>query len=99
MLHFQGQVGGVFEQPGLVAGVPVPGRGVGTRGSVRSLPIQAILRFYGSMIPCPKILNSSVRYLNISEGLLVSFWKTVLLLLKFNPKTTDLNNCSLAPPY
>ena len=38
----QGQVGWGFEQPGVVEGVPVHGRGVGTRWSVRSLPTQTI---------------------------------------------------------
>ena len=39
----QGQVGWGFEQRGLVESVPVLGRGVGTRGSLRSLPTQTIL--------------------------------------------------------
>jgi len=39
----QGQVGWGFEQPGLVEGVIVHGRGVGTRRSLRSLPTQTIL--------------------------------------------------------
>jgi len=39
----QGQVGRGFEQPGLVEGVPAPGRGVGIGWSLRSLPTQAIL--------------------------------------------------------
>ena len=49
----QGQAGWGFEQPGLVEGVPAHGRGVGTRGSVRSLPTQTnlwfILWFYDSL--------------------------------------------------
>ena len=39
----QGLVGWGFEQPGLVEGVPVRGRGGGTRWSLRSLPTQTIL--------------------------------------------------------
>lgn len=41
----QGQVGGVFDQPGQVEGVLAQGRGVGTRQSLSSLPTQAILLF------------------------------------------------------
>ena len=39
----QGQAGQDFKHPGLVEGVPVQGRGVGTRWPVRSLPTQTIL--------------------------------------------------------
>jgi len=41
--NVQGQVGRGFEQPVLVEGVPAHGRGVITRWSLRSLPIQTIL--------------------------------------------------------
>jgi len=41
----QGQAGWGFGQPGLVGGVPAPGRGAGTGWSLRSLPTQTILRF------------------------------------------------------
>lgn len=40
---FQGCVGWVFEQPGLVEGVLACGRRVGTRWCVRLIPSQAIL--------------------------------------------------------
>jgi len=39
----QGQAGWGFEQPGLVEGVPVHGKVVGTRRCLRSLPTQTIL--------------------------------------------------------
>ena len=44
----QAQVGWVFEQPGLMEGVPAHGRGVGSRWSLRSLPTQTILWFCDS---------------------------------------------------
>jgi len=34
---------GLFEQRGLVEGVPACGRGVGTRWSLRSFPVQTVL--------------------------------------------------------
>jgi len=40
---FKTKVGWGFEQSGLVEGVPVHGRGVGTRCFIRSLPTQTIL--------------------------------------------------------
>jgi len=46
----QGQVGWSSEHSGLVEDVPVHGRGVGTRWSSRSLPIQPILWFYDSIL-------------------------------------------------
>jgi len=42
----QGQVGWGCEQPGLVEDVPVHGRGIVTRWSLRSLPNPTILWFY-----------------------------------------------------
>jgi len=39
----QDQVEWGIEQPGLMESVPAHGRGVGTRGSIRSLPTQTIL--------------------------------------------------------
>jgi len=39
----QGQVGWRFEQRGIVEGGPAHRRGVGTRGSIRSLPTQTTL--------------------------------------------------------
>jgi len=42
----QGQVGWSFEQPGLVEVVPVHGKWIGTRWSIRSLPIQISMWFY-----------------------------------------------------
>jgi len=42
-LPAKGQVGWDFEQPVLVEAVTAPGRGIGTRQSLRSLPTQTIL--------------------------------------------------------
>jgi len=42
-----------LEEPGLVGGVPAHSRGVGTRWSLRSLPIKP---FYDSMIGCLHVL-------------------------------------------
>ena len=40
---FKGRLNGAFEQPALVEGVPVNGKGVGFRSSLRSVPTQTIL--------------------------------------------------------
>ena len=55
--HVQGQDGWVFEQPGLVEGVPAHGRGVGTRWSIRSVPTQTILWFYDFSLICKLLLK------------------------------------------
>jgi len=45
----EGHVGGGFEQPALVEGVPAHGRGLGTGWSIRSLPTQTIPWFCDSI--------------------------------------------------
>jgi len=69
----QRQVGWSFEQPGLVEGVPVHGRGGGIRWSVRSLPTQTILWFYvlGNCRRLQKIQSFSL-HIVIAETVTIS---------------------------
>lgn len=48
--NIQDQVGWSLEQPSLVKVVPAQGREGGTGCSLRSLPTQTVLWFYGSVI-------------------------------------------------
>lgn len=56
----QGQVGWGFDQPGLAKDFPVHGRGVGTRWSLNSLPIQTILWFFSINTAWQKCNDTSV---------------------------------------
>lgn len=60
----QGQIRWGSEQPGLVEGVPAHDRRLGTRGSLSSLPNQAILWFYDltGELGCPQCFLQSWPY-------------------------------------